>query len=228
VATVDGIESSWPERADGSIMLGVARTRVARRNAMTPACTIVPLSADTWPALAELFAAGGDPRWCWCQYWRKPGASWTNTSPEQNRRDLRALLDQGGPAPGLVAMDDGRAVGWVGLGPRGAFPRLARSRVLPQLPGEDIWVVNCFVVARGSRRRGVAGRLLEAAVAYAMANGAKTIEGYPVKTDGARVPSASAYTGTSGMFERCGFKLAAPSTSRASTGACRAVMRRNR
>jgi hypothetical protein len=26
---------------------------------------IVPLDAGTWPALADLFAAGGDPKWCW-------------------------------------------------------------------------------------------------------------------------------------------------------------------
>jgi hypothetical protein len=27
---------------------------------------IVPLTIDVWPALAELFAAGEDPKWCWC------------------------------------------------------------------------------------------------------------------------------------------------------------------
>lgn len=187
---------------------------------------IVPATADLWPALAELFAAGGDPKWCWCQYWRKPGSSWANTPADENRDDLRARLDRDGPAPGLVALEDGRAVGWVGLGPREEFPRLARSRVLPQLPGERVWVVNCFVVARRSRRLGLAGRLLEAAVAYASANGAALVEGYPVATGGRRVPSASAYTGTAGMFERAGFSLASPSASRASTGAPRVVMRR--
>jgi GNAT superfamily N-acetyltransferase len=187
---------------------------------------IRPLDADTWPALAGLFAAGGDPRWCWCQYWRKPGADWTNTSATENRDELRALAHGSGPAPGLVALEDGRAVGWVGLGPREAFPRLARSRVLPQLPGDDVWVVNCFVVARGSRRSGIASRLLEAAVAYARANGARTVEGYPVQTEGVRIPSSSAYTGTAGMFERAGFSPAASSKSKASTGAPRLVMRR--
>jgi hypothetical protein len=28
---------------------------------------ILPASPALWPALAELFAAGGDPKWCWCQ-----------------------------------------------------------------------------------------------------------------------------------------------------------------
>ncbi len=185
-----------------------------------------PLTPNLWPALSDLFSAGGDPKWCWCQFWRKPGSNWTNTTAEENRADLQLLVEQGGLAPGLVALEDGRAVGWVGLGPREAFPRLARSRTLPQLPGDDVWVINCFVVARRSRRSGLAGRLLEAAVEYARANGAKTLEGYPVDASGARIPSASVYTGTTGMFERAGFELAAASTSRASTGAPRVVMRR--
>lgn len=186
---------------------------------------IRPLTHDVWPALAELFAAGGDPRWCWCQFWRKPGSNWSNTSADDNRRDLEALVG-GDPAPGLVALRDGRAVGWVGLGPREAFPRLERSRTLPMLAGDGVWSVNCFVVARSERRSGVASALLAAAVEYAATRGAALIEGYPVRTDGARIPSASAYTGTTGMFERAGFAVAAESTSKASGGARRVVMRR--
>lgn len=190
--------------------------------------SIVPLSAECWDALAELFSAGGDPRWCWCQFWRKPGSNWTNTTAEDNRRDLQALVNGGGLAPGLVALDDaGKAVGWVGLGPRDAFGRLARSRTLPQLPGDDVWVINCFVVAKGSRRSGVATALLDAAVAYAREHGAGTLEGYPVQTGGTRISSASVYTGTAAMFERAGFSAFAPSTSKASSGTPRVVMRRS-
>ena len=29
---------------------------------------IVPASSALWPQIAELFAAGGDPTWCWCQW----------------------------------------------------------------------------------------------------------------------------------------------------------------
>jgi GNAT superfamily N-acetyltransferase len=186
---------------------------------------IVPLNRAGWPALAELFEAGGDPKWCWCQYWRKPGSNWSNTTAEDNRSDLEALANDD-PAPGLVALREGRAVGWVGLGPRDAFPRLERSRTLPMLPGDAVWSVNCFVVARAERRTGVAGALLAAAVEYAAAHGASLVEGYPVRTDGARIPSASVYTGTASMFERAGFEVAAESTSKASGGARRVVMRR--
>ena len=189
---------------------------------------IVPLTPATSDALAALFAAGGDPKWCWCQFWRKPGSNWSNASAELNRGDLRALVDAVGPAPGLVAIDDdGAAVGWVGLGPRKDFERLPRSRTIPQLPGEDVWVINCFVVARTARRTGIAGALLDAGVAYAAEHGASILEGYPVDTRGTRIASASVYSGTAEMFRRAGFEVAAPTTSNASSGTPRVVMRRS-
>jgi GNAT superfamily N-acetyltransferase len=186
---------------------------------------IVPLSPGVWPALAGLFAAGGDPKWCWCQYWRKPGSNWSNTTAAENRASLEALVGAD-LAPGLVALRDGAAIGWVGLGPREDFGRLARSRTLPQLPGEAVWSINCFVVARGERGRGVGDALLAAAVAYAGEHGARIVEGFPVETGGERMPSASAYTGTRGMFERAGFEIAGPTTSKAHGGRPRVVMRR--
>jgi hypothetical protein len=39
---------------------------------------ILRASADNWPALAELFTAGGDPKWCWCEVGRI--RNWTRTT----------------------------------------------------------------------------------------------------------------------------------------------------
>lgn len=186
---------------------------------------IRPLTRDTWPALSALFSAGGDPKWCWCMFWRKPGSNWTNTTAEENRDDLRALVEAG-VAPGLVALRDGVAIGWVGLGPREAFGRLERSRTIPMLPGDGVWAINCFVVARGARRTGVASALLAAAVTYARDHGARIVEGYPVDTTGGRIASASVYTGTLAMFERAGFTIAAETTSKPAPGRLRKVVRR--
>lgn len=72
----------------------------------------------------------------------------------------------------------------------------------------------------------MATALLEAAVAYALEHGAAIVEGCPVRTRGTRIPSASPYTGTAGMFERAGFEVAAETTSKASSGTPRVVMRR--
>ncbi len=190
-----------------------------------PTMEIVPASPAVWSAILELFSAPGDARWCWCQWWRRPGSNWSNATVDENRGRLRALVDSD-PAPGLVAMDGDRAVGWVGLGPRDDFERLARSRTLPQLPGDRVWVVNCFVIARAARRAGLARALLDAAVEYATRHGASTIEGYPVDPGEGRVSSASAYMGTLPMFERAGFIVAAPTTSKAGGGRPRVVVRR--
>jgi len=198
---------------------------MASVSANVAAIEIVPLSGETWPALAALFGAGGDPKWCWCQFWRKPGSSWANTTPDENRADLASLLGSD-PAPGLVALRDGVAIGWVGLGPREDFPRLGRSRTIPQLPGERPWTVNCFTVAREARGSGVAAALLSAAVEYARSHGAGLVEGYPVDTGGGRIPAANAFLGTVGMFERAGFEVASQTTSTSSNGRPRLVMRR--
>jgi ribosomal protein S18 acetylase RimI-like enzyme len=187
---------------------------------------IRPLTAETWDALVGLFTQGGDPKWCWCTYWRVPGSTWSTATLEGNRRLLRRLTDAGGVTPGLVAMRDGEAVGWVSLGPRDDYERLERSRTIPQLPGNEIWSIVCFVVGRRARRAGVAEALLKAAVDHARASGAKVLEAYPVRTDGQRISSASAYTGTLGMFERSGFKVASETSSKAGGGMPRVVVRR--
>jgi GNAT superfamily N-acetyltransferase len=184
-----------------------------------------PLDATTWDALARLFERPGDPRWCWCMFWRKPGSSWANADAAANRAGLRTLADAP-RSPGLVAVRGDEAVGWVSVAPRPDYPRLARSRTIPQLPGEDVWAVVCFVVARTARRTGVAATLLDAAADLARTGGARVLEGYPVRTDGARMPSAAAYTGTLGMFERAGFVVVAETSSRPAPGLLRVVVRR--
>jgi hypothetical protein len=63
-------------------------------------------------------------------------------------------------------------------------------------------------------------------VDHARAGGARVLEAYPVQTDGTRISSASAYTGTLGMFERAGFKVASETSSKAGGGLPRVIVRR--
>lgn len=178
---------------------------------------IVPLTPEVWPALAALFEQGGDPRWCWCMYWRVRGRDFNLTSASANRETLQRLTESsdrvGGPVPGLVALDGDRAVGWVSLGPREGFERLERSRLLARLDDRPVWSIVCFVVSRRARGRGVARELLAAAVEYARERGASALEAYPAATGDRRIASSAAYTGTLGMFERAGFEVARVSDS---------------
>jgi GNAT superfamily N-acetyltransferase len=113
------------------------------------------------------------------------------------------------PAPGLVAYRDDAAVGWTSLGPRQHYERLAFSTILAPLDDRPVWSIVCFVVGRRERGRGVAVALLQAAIDHARANGATTLEAYPVDTGGDRIASAKVYRGTLSMFERAGFSVVA-------------------
>ena len=107
----------------------------------------------------------------------------------------------------MLAYRDDRVVGWVSLGPREDYERLAYSKVLAPVDDIPVWSIVCFVVGRRSRGTGVAAALLEAAVAYAGDHGATTLEAYPLDTSGERIASANAYHGTLRMFERAGFEV---------------------
>ena len=176
------------------------------------ALEIHPLTPDRLPDLARLFGQGGDPKWCWCSFYRVRQVDFANGSAAANRAVLEAAVqatNDEGRAPGLVAYRDGEAIGWVSLGPRDDYARLQHSRVLAAIDDKPVWSIVCFVVARTARRQGVANALLEAAVAYARDHGATLLEAYPVDTAGARISSANVYKGTLSMFERAGFEVAA-------------------
>ena len=168
-----------------------------------------PLTPEDWPAFAEWWAGAettSTSRWCWCVYFRFRGRDWTNSKAAENRAALEALTERD-LAPGLVAYRDGRAMGWVSLAPREDYERLAYSKVLAPVDDTPVWSIVCFVVSRRARGQGVAAALLDAAIEYARAHGATTVEAYPVDTADGRVPAANAFHGTLGMFERAGFTV---------------------
>jgi GNAT superfamily N-acetyltransferase len=136
---------------------------------------IEPLTIDRFDDLAALFREGGDPRWCFCMYWRLRGKDFSAATVARNRARLRDLA--GGPlAPGLVAYRGDRAVGWCSLGPREDFERLERSRIIPRVDDQSVWSIVCFAVSKSARGEGVAAVLLEAATEWAGEQGAKILE----------------------------------------------------
>lgn len=177
---------------------------------MTPDLEFQPLTPKRLPDLASLFEQGGDPKGCWCAWFRVRGMTFSNSSAADNRTVLEkaARTDaRKGRAPGLIAYRDGEAIGWVSLAPREDFERLEHSKVLARVGEKPVWSIVCFVVGRRARGQGVANALLRAAMDYARDHGATMLEAYPVDTGGGRVPSANVYHGTLTMFERAGFRV---------------------
>lgn len=159
-----------------------------------------PLTPDRMADMDLVFGERGVARRCYCMYWRRPDGGFGD---ERDNRDRFADLVGGARAPGLLGYVDARPRGWVQVGPREDFPTLHRSRLLKPVDEVEPWSINCFVVATGHRRRGIATGLLEAAIEFARSEGAEEIEAYPV--DAHRASAADYYTGTMSMFTAAGF-----------------------
>ena len=216
--------TAWEPQAEGAF----AGSRPGNLFAML---RIAPLSDETWPALEALFREGGDPRWCWCQYWRLRSKDFGAAKVPELRGRLRAQAESDHP-PGLVALEGegsgARAVGWVSVGPRIDFERIVRSKVIPTIDDRPVWSITCFAVSASARGRGVARALLDGAISFAREQGAETLEAYPVVVDaGEGVHPETAFTGTLPMFEHAGFSIVAERASDPSASRLRVVVRRD-
>jgi GNAT superfamily N-acetyltransferase len=136
---------------------------------------------------------------------RVPRADFERGKGDLNRRAFRRIVSTGHP-PGVLAYAGGEPAGWCAIGPRTEMKRLEKSRVLEPVDDQPVWSVVCFFVARPFRRRGLSVALLEAAVRFAHAQGARIVEGYPVDPKGAaRAADAFLWTGIASTFRRAGF-----------------------
>jgi len=136
-----------------------------------------PLTPDRWADLETIFEARGcsAARGCWCMYYRVSGKETGLTRPgdEQRVRSKAALksLAGGDPPPGLLGYRDGTPVGWISLGPREDYARLARSPTMKAVDDQPAWAIVCFVVPSEYRKQGVARDLLAGAIRWARRRG---------------------------------------------------------
>ena len=106
--------------------------------------TMHPLTPDRWPDLEAIFNAKGCSiaRQCWCRYYRRSGGRGKmpegTSAAEFNKSQLRAVVASG-PPPGLIGYLQGQPVGWVSLGRREDYGRLAKSPVMKPVDGQPVW-----------------------------------------------------------------------------------------
>ena len=142
---------------------------------------------------------------CWCQSWRgrdEVARTTGETRPETLRRQV-ATRDV---PPGFLAYIDEEVVGWAGVSVRGRTPRLDSSRTIPRVDDAPVWVIGCFLIRVGHRRKGVATALLEGVVVAARRAGAPGVEAFPIDPVGRRANANFAFVGLTPMFDRAGFK----------------------
>lgn len=137
--------------------------------------------------LAALFDAAGCP--CHCRYWHFEGDknAWLERCAlfaHENQAEQASALAAGTPdATGIVALLEGKAVGWLKLAPRaslGKLLRLGAYRPLALPPETGVLGIGCVLVHPEHRSQGVARAMIQRAVKHARALGAPAIEAYPL------------------------------------------------
>jgi len=165
-----------------------------------------PVTSDRWPDLDRLFSASageelGNPSRCWCMEWRLASREgWVEQAGEGNRRAMQRFVESG-EIPGILAYIGGDPAGWCSVSPRPTLIGLREAGEYRRFDDPRVWCVICFYVPEQRRGVGLMTALLDAAVQYAVANGARIVEGYPSEPDYA----ADGAGGTTTIFERAGF-----------------------
>jgi predicted GNAT family acetyltransferase len=170
---------------------------------------VSPLTADLWPYFEDLFGKQGACYGCWCTYFRLPPAARKSNDSLEKKAIIRQRIEAG-PPPGLLAFDDGSAVGWMQIGPRADVPEWNNAgRVsAPLTPGDAadpaVWAISCFFLRSNARGRGLTHELVGAGLAFARENGARFVEACPInQSKDSR--SVGLFVGSARVFEKAGF-----------------------
>jgi hypothetical protein len=168
------------------------------------------LSPTTWPDFEALFAKhNGVWGGCWCMFYHTKGEFLIKDHAPENKKAKKALVKRR-QTHGIIVYSERTPVGWVQYGPKPELPRIDSSRTYQGLSldseGQRLWRITCFFVDRNSRRKGVAGFGLNAALASIKKKGGGMVEAYP-STKPAKGASLM-WSRTVSMFEDAGFDIA--------------------
>jgi hypothetical protein len=168
------------------------------------------MTPDIWEDLVDLFGPErGANSGCWCMWTRMPGKDWKAMTREERREAFRRVVKMG-PPPGLLAYENGRAVGWVAVGPRPSVSRFNSSKASRPVEGpaepaaQNIHAISCFYTRPGCRKRGLMGELARAAVAFAKDKGAEAVEVCAIEPD-KPLQWGEGFVGVASVFASLGF-----------------------
>ena len=170
---------------------------------------IRPLTPDLWPAFEDLFGKQGACYGCWCTYFRLPPAARKANDSQQKKEIIRGRIEAV-PPPGVLAFDDGQAIGWMQIGPRADVPEWnnAGRGSAPVAAGDafdpSVWAISCFFLRTKARGKGLSHGLVGGGLAFARENGARFVEACPIdRSKSSR--SVGLFVGSTRVFEKAGF-----------------------
>lgn len=175
--------------------------------------SILPLTPERWADFEDLFGRQGACYGCWCTHFRLPPAVRRANDRVGNKEHIRARIEAG-PPPGLLAYAEGRAVGWMQIGPRADVPEWNNAgRVSAPVSPQDVvdprvWAISCFFIRSSARGQGLSHRLVAAGLEFARESGAARVEACPMdQSKDSR--SVGLFVGSTRVFEKAGFACVA-------------------
>lgn len=156
-----------------------------------------PVDTATWIDFEKLFKSKGCPSFCWCMPWRMDREELKQNTPANRYNFIKKRVWSGTPI-GLLAYLDGEPIAWCSVAPRETHYRLGGDEGI-----SNVWSITCFFVKRQFREQGIAGRLINEAEKYALENGARYMEAYPVQKDS----HSYRYMGFIDTFEKAGYEF---------------------
>lgn len=172
--------------------------------------TIAPVTARLWPDFEDLFGKQGACYGCWCTHFRLAPAVRRDNNRERNKDHIRARIEAG-PPPGILAFEDGQAVGWMQIGPRADVPewnnqgRGSAPVDLADAADPGVWAISCFFIRAKARGGGLTHRLVEGGIDFARRGGARFLEACPMDLS-KDSRSIGLFVGSSRVFEKAGFE----------------------
>jgi GNAT superfamily N-acetyltransferase len=163
------------------------------------------LTVDGLSDFLEFFddvAFADNPEWssCYCLFPHAPhhAMRWQDRVAADNRAASCARIREG-QMRGYLAYHAGKPVAWCNAGRREWLTILDED---PELTGQSVGSIACFVVAKPHRGQGVARRLLEAACNGFNRDGVAIVEAYPRKDESGE---AANHYGPLSMYLSAGF-----------------------
>lgn len=164
------------------------------------------LSAETWPAFAELAGRhNGVFGGCWC--------TWFHCHPdpperaELGNREFKHSLVVRDRAHAALVFEGDEAIAWAEYGPVEELPNIHHRKQWEQETTQvPDYRITCLFVDRRFRRRGMAGVAVQGALALIAEAGGGLVEAYPHDLPAQKkISSSFLYNATRTMYERLGF-----------------------
>lgn len=164
--------------------------------------TIKTLAEITFDELQFLFAESKGCDGCWCMnHHFKDG---TAPEGEAAQTELKAKF-KAGSIDSLVAFVADEPVGWCAIDEKAKL--LGHDCLKNGSQEANTWSIHCIFVNKAHRGKGISKHLIEAAIVYGKAKGAKVIEAYPMKVPPGKTLQNPQYlfSGPFRTYEKLGF-----------------------